>query len=398
VLEYTVPELLSESISNICHPSDLVPVMRELKEAGSATHAASMASGQSPHGGLQSPDEVSLSGSSNVDSVRDVHLLFRVRRKKSGYTWMDATGRVHVDPGKSRKYVVLVGRERPVYNVNRAAISLSAGGIGDTEFWWKASPQGLCLYCTPDVCDVLGYTAEDIVGIKIVSLAAPAADAPGAPTLPDQVEEVKACLRKAASGEVASLRHFYRNKQGQPVDCFTNFYPNMSTPTPTLPQHVFILCQTNEYQSELRRKAKNEPAFVTREPYPKSPVRRTSGDGDGSGSTSPPARSPPASASPVVTSSSGTRPSNAFEELDTSQSTSWQCVLLLLCISRLKQIQIRTAPAQGGQSADAGGDRRDAGYQAAARPTSGAGSVQCCRRGSTELLGLEVAYFPWTGG
>jgi hypothetical protein len=88
--------LISESIANICHPSDLVPLMRELKEGGLATTPAAQLANEAF---ISSPDE----GDSAATTARDVHLVFRVRRKGAGYTWMDATGKVHVDPGKSRK-------------------------------------------------------------------------------------------------------------------------------------------------------------------------------------------------------------------------------------------------------------------------------------------------------
>ena len=72
MLEYDPSELVGQTISSICHPSDIVPVMRELKEAGNTPHSY-------------------------------VNLLYRIRRKHSGYVWMEAQGRLHVDQGKGRK-------------------------------------------------------------------------------------------------------------------------------------------------------------------------------------------------------------------------------------------------------------------------------------------------------
>lgn len=55
-------ELVGKTIQGICHPSDVVPVMRELKDVG---------------GGGK------------------VSLLYRVQRKHSGYIWLEGEGKLH---------------------------------------------------------------------------------------------------------------------------------------------------------------------------------------------------------------------------------------------------------------------------------------------------------------
>src|SRR6201996_531499 len=86
VLEYEASELVGTALSAVCHPSDIVPVTRELKDT---------------------------SAGSSVDVV------FRIRRKKSGYTWFESHGSLCVEQGKGRKCIILVGRERPVYALAR---------------------------------------------------------------------------------------------------------------------------------------------------------------------------------------------------------------------------------------------------------------------------------------
>lgn len=72
-LEYEPNELIGKTIQSICHPSDIVPVMRELKESGNGSaHAI-------------------------------VNLLYRIRRKSSGYVWIEASGKLHLEQGKGRK-------------------------------------------------------------------------------------------------------------------------------------------------------------------------------------------------------------------------------------------------------------------------------------------------------
>lgn len=62
MLEYEPAELIGKPLSSVCHPSDIVSVLRELKEAGPNT---------------------------------PVNIVYRVRRKTSGYVWLEATGKLH---------------------------------------------------------------------------------------------------------------------------------------------------------------------------------------------------------------------------------------------------------------------------------------------------------------
>lgn len=63
MLEYEPSELFGKGLSSICHPSDIVSVLRELKDAASATGP--------------------------------INIVYRVRRKASGYMWMEASGQLH---------------------------------------------------------------------------------------------------------------------------------------------------------------------------------------------------------------------------------------------------------------------------------------------------------------
>src|SRR6201992_2953276 len=89
VLEYETSELVGTALSAVCHPSDIVPVTRELKDTSS--------------------------GSS-------VNVVFRIRRKNSGYLWFEGNGSLHTEQGKGRKCIILVGRERPVYTLSKSEI------------------------------------------------------------------------------------------------------------------------------------------------------------------------------------------------------------------------------------------------------------------------------------
>lgn len=143
MLEHDPEELVGHSLSSICHPSDIVPVMREIKEAAN-------------------------------DSEKVVSLLYRVRRKYSGYMWIECQGRLHVDQAKGRKCLILAGRERPVYRLAFKEVlnaNTAAGGLAKAEFWAKMSLEGLYIRVTPSSQDVVGYAAGSLEGSSVYRYA-----------------------------------------------------------------------------------------------------------------------------------------------------------------------------------------------------------------------------------
>merc|ERR1712000_174012 len=112
VLEYEAGELVGTALSSVCHPRDIVPVTRELKD------------------------------SSNGNPV---NVVYRIRRKHSGYTWFEAHGGLHTEQGKGKKCIILVGRERPVYALDKNELS-SEGATGESELWSKISTSGMFLH------------------------------------------------------------------------------------------------------------------------------------------------------------------------------------------------------------------------------------------------------------
>lgn len=63
--------------------------------------------------------------------------------------------------GKGRKCVILVGRPREVYNMSWSALE-RAGGLQPKEYWTKLSLDGMVLYTTGDVQDVLGFSSGEL--------------------------------------------------------------------------------------------------------------------------------------------------------------------------------------------------------------------------------------------
>ena len=102
VLGFEADELVGKSIAEYCHPADLVPLMRELNESSV-------------------PDTV-------TGSRRTVDLLFPVRSKLQGYVWVESGGRLHVEPGKGRKAIILNGGVRSMPMMRWVGV-VQGGGI-----------------------------------------------------------------------------------------------------------------------------------------------------------------------------------------------------------------------------------------------------------------------------
>lgn len=299
ILEYDPSELLGTALSSVCHPSDIVPVTRELKET--------------TNGG-------------------SVNVVFRIRRKKSGYMWFEGHGSLHTEQGKGRKCIILVGRERPVYTLSKAIVRES-GGVGDNELWTKMSTSGMFLFVSSNVRQLLDKQPEDLVGTSIQSLMR---------------QESKAnfgrILELARAGRKGEVKHEMINKRGQVLQAFTTIYPGdaVEGQKPT-----FVVGQTrllkysrnsnNHRNSMYANKDRNggdsiHSAPTGTSPYPTSLTGNT-------GSTTPISSTDPRF---VTTEESATTyaghnglrlghqdqslasDDNVFDELKTTRSTSWQ--------------------------------------------------------------------------
>jgi PAS domain-containing protein len=97
VLGYEPSELVGRSIADFCHPADLVPLMRELKESSTAQSLAEAGAGVNSNvqTGVQSVQAI-LAGSGG-GPPKTVDLLFRCKSKGGEYVWLDCRGRLHVE-------------------------------------------------------------------------------------------------------------------------------------------------------------------------------------------------------------------------------------------------------------------------------------------------------------
>lgn len=232
VLEYEPSELVGKSLKAICHPSDITTVMRELKQ--SSNH-----------------------------STEPVNLIYRVRRKNSGYMWIECCGKLRNEDGRGRKYVVLSGRERPVYQLPRSALTVGnkahttrtsspVPGMEDHEFWGKLSADGLLLYVSWTVANVLGSPPSEIIGTSLYQLLRS-----------NRTTDLTRALAEVKEGKIVYLKHALLDNTGVEVMVATTFYPDGKASLQEQPS--FVLMQTKVVGDETTL-ADEEPVFVSMDP------------------------------------------------------------------------------------------------------------------------------------
>ncbi|KAI9745986.1 MAG: blue light receptor [Claussenomyces sp. TS43310] len=180
VLEYDASELVGTALSSVCHPSDIVPVTRELKDTSTGA---------------------------------TVNVVFRIRRKKSGYTWFESHGSLCIEQGKGRKCIILVGRERPVYALSRHDVE-AAGGVGENELWTKLSTSGMFLYVSSNIRILLDRQPGELIGTSLQALMRP-----------ESRLEFGRSLERARNGKRITYKHEVINKRGQMLQAQTTLYP-----------------------------------------------------------------------------------------------------------------------------------------------------------------------------
>jgi PAS domain-containing protein len=300
VLEYDSSELVGTALSSVCHPSDIVPVTRELKDTSAGA---------------------------------SVNVVFRIRRKKSGYTWFESHGSLCVEQGKGRKCIILVGRERPVYALARHDVE-AAGGIGDSEMWTKLSTSGMFLFVSSNVRTLLDRSPDDLVGTSIQALMRP-----------ESKVEFGRSLEKARTGKRVTHKHEILNKRGLVLQAQTTLYPGDAAEGQ---KPTFLVAQTRLLKSSSRNVA---PALISHNsgsskgissvhpsdgstPLGHPPGLSSGPAPDGSSPTS--TQMLPSQMIGAVTQAGGPRlpigsqdlilasEDNIFDELKTTRCTSWQ--------------------------------------------------------------------------
>lgn len=188
VLGYEPDEMVGKAISDYAHPEDVIPLKRELKESSATGCSASnntdssLATGQSVNGGVP----------------RSVNLLFRAQTKTGKFVWMECRGRLHVEPGKGRKAIILSGRARGMMGLSIEDVK-GAGGLArgvrfpgisgaevkepakednwrmdEQEVWGMIAGHGketmTFVSIGRGVVDVLGWSPDELIGRSVTDV------------------------------------------------------------------------------------------------------------------------------------------------------------------------------------------------------------------------------------
>ncbi|KAL4816001.1 PAS domain-containing protein [Aspergillus spinulosporus] len=132
VLGYKPSDLRGKTLSAICHPSDIGPVTRDMRTCTTG-------------------DPISM--------------LYRIRRKESGYTWFENYGAWHITQ-RGRQFMVLVGRLIPMYSPIQLA-NFESGGLAENDIWAKLSLSGIILFMSSKSRAVLGRPSDDLIGKRL---------------------------------------------------------------------------------------------------------------------------------------------------------------------------------------------------------------------------------------
>lgn len=287
LLGYSPDDLVGNSISQYCHPSDYTPMLRELKDA--------------------------------ADSSDPFSLVYRIRHKDGHYLWMESLGRLYIDKSKGRKFLILSGRIRPLYQLSMNAV-VNNGGFVPGEFWSKLSLDGMFLYVTTGCQDSLDMDPQDFVGTSMYQFVRS-----------DKTTPLTRALHQAREGIAVRISHHLRSGKGTYVNMVSTMYPgdvfNDGKP-------AFILCQS--------RPVANSSAISS---SGNSSSRSGSQSGDESiDSTNANSVPSPQDLGPP------TKEDNMFDVLDPERSSTWQLELHQLRLANkklkeeLEQYEAKTKP------------------------------------------------------
>lgn len=142
---------------------------------------------------------------------------------------MEASGKLHIEPGKGRKCVILIGRPREVYKMSWNNLR-NSGGVGEVEFWSKLSPEGMVLSATSNVQNVLGFSTTEMGKFdlystgrsrKLIDLVCLVGTSLFQLVKSEYVPEIRAALVTCAEGKAISVRYKTKTRRGY-VDVVTS--------------------------------------------------------------------------------------------------------------------------------------------------------------------------------
>jgi pre-rRNA-processing protein SRD1 len=197
ILEYDPVELIGKTVSTICHPSDIGPVIRDLRAS---------------------------------TTTAPVSVVYRIRQKHKGYMWFESHGAWHIDANQGRTHLVMTGRPRPVYTLDQIARLGSSAALAENDVWAKISLSGVILFITSKVKPVLGRSPDDLIGKGLQEIMEP--ETGGTATI---VQALEAACRGQGAGmatviggketdEPPSFEHQMWHKKGHAILAHTTLY------------------------------------------------------------------------------------------------------------------------------------------------------------------------------
>ncbi|KAJ1954259.1 hypothetical protein IWQ62_005798, partial [Dispira parvispora] len=206
ILEYQPEELMGQSLSKICHSSDLMAVLNEIKGASTS---------ESGH----------------------ISLVYRAQRKHSGNVWLEVQGRLFRNQeNKGRRCVVLSARVRPVYQLSREAYHLCRHSVDSEEFWGKMSLEGIFLYTTAACRHIIGYDPSEMVGLSLYQLVRS-----------NRTTALTRTLNQVGTGTTVRIYQSLQHKDGQLVQVLATFFPGSGLDNS--PTH-FVLYQASLFADD----------------------------------------------------------------------------------------------------------------------------------------------------
>lgn len=170
-----------------------------------------------------------------------ISLLFRARKKDGSWVWVESQGRLHIEAGKGKKYLVMVARERPQPSLASDLVMAhtdpssknhpSARGRSTIDeedvpcFWSKVSPQGLYLFVGRGCRRLLGREPDQLLGTSIYHYDRQDPGVPGLSIPSDRSPSITRALRRAMSGKVSHVIHTLQDKHDQYVDVSSTIFP-----------------------------------------------------------------------------------------------------------------------------------------------------------------------------
>lgn len=182
VLEYKTSDLLNKTLSAICHPSDIGPVSRDLRACTSG---------------------------------EPLSVIYRIRRKNSGYTWFENHGGWHITE-RGRQFMVLVGRIISVYSPNQLA-HLDRSGLAENDLWTKLSSSGIILFMSSKSRAVLGRSSDDLSGKRLQDILVNGNS--------NQESGIEQALETVRDRQQTTFSHKMRHRKGHILPVQITFYP-----------------------------------------------------------------------------------------------------------------------------------------------------------------------------